>query len=136
MIEDYKQKNIVFFDGVCNLCNSSVQFIIKRNKKRNFLYTSLQSDVAREILLQFPEKNINLDSIVLLENGKIYTKSSAIFQIVRNLDGLWKIFYVFKLVPQSLSDWVYNLVAKKRYDWFGKKNACMVPDKEIQDLFL
>jgi len=131
-----ENKLIILFDGVCNLCNSSVQFIIKRDKKKRFLFTSLQSDASRDILLQFQLKNSELDSILLIENGKIYQKSDAILKIVRHLDGLWKMSYGFIIIPKFIRDFVYIIIAKNRYRWFGKREVCMIPTKELQMRFL
>ena len=131
-----ENKSIILFDGVCNLCNNSVQFIIKRDQKQRFLFTSLQSDAARDILLQFQLKNSEMDSIILIENGKIYQKSDAILKIVKHLNGLWKINYVFIIIPKFIRDLVYTTIAKKRYQWFGKRDVCMIPTKELQMRFL
>ena len=128
--------NIILFDGVCNLCNSSVQFIIKRNKKQHFYYASLQSDVAKEILLQHLEKKITLDTIVFVEKGNIYTKSTAALRISRYLDGLWKFAYVLIIIPRPIRDAFYDFVAKKRYMWFGKRESCMIPTDDQKKLFL
>ena len=131
-----KNKKIILFDGVCNLCNSSVHFIIKKDKKKQFLFTSLQSDAARDILLQFQLKNSELDSILLIENGQVYQKSDAILKIVKHLNGIWKISYGFIILPKFIRDYVYIIIAKNRYRWFGKKEVCMIPTKELQMRFL
>ena len=131
-----KNKKIILFDGVCNLCNSSVHFIIKKDKKKQFLFTSLQSDAARDILLQFQLKNSELDSILLIENGEIYQKSDAILKIVKHLNGIWKMSYGFIIIPKFIRDYVYMLIAKNRYRWFGKREVCMIPTKELQMRFL
>ena len=131
-----KNKTIILFDGVCNLCNSSVQFIIKRDKKKQFLFTSLQSDAARDILLQFQLKNSEMHSILLIENEKIYQKSDAILKIVKHLSGMWKMSYGFIIIPKFIRDYVYMLIAKNRYRWFGKREVCMIPTKELQMRFL
>jgi predicted DCC family thiol-disulfide oxidoreductase YuxK len=131
-----KNKKIILFDGVCNLCNSSVHFIIKKDKKKQFLFTSLQSDAARDILLQFQLKNSELDSILLIENGQVYQKSDAILKIVKHLNGIWKISYGFIILPKFIRDYVYIIIAKNRYRWFGKREVCMIPTKELQMRFL
>jgi len=131
-----ENKSIILFDGVCNLCNSSVQFIIKRDKKQQFLYASLQSDAAQSILLQFQLKNNDLNSIILVENGKIYKKSTAILKISKDLNSIWKLSYAFIIIPKFIRDFVYTLVANKRYKWFGKKETCMMPTKELAIRFL
>lgn len=129
-------KSVILFDGICNLCNNSVQFIIKRDKKHHFLFSSLQSDAAQAILLQFQLNNSELKSIILVEDGHEYQKSTAILKIVRKLSGLWKLTYVFILIPKFIRDFIYDKIAKNRYRWFGKKEICMVPTKELKMLFL
>ena len=131
-----ENKSIILFDGVCNLCNNSIQFIIKRDKKKHFLYASLQSDAAQNLLLQFQLKNSDFDSIILIEKGKVYQKSSAILKIASHLNGLWKLSYGFIIVPKIIRDFVYTIIAKNRYKWFGKKDVCMIPTKELKMRFL
>jgi predicted DCC family thiol-disulfide oxidoreductase YuxK len=131
-----ENKSIIFFDGVCNLCNNSVQFIIKRDKHKRFLYASLQSDAARDILLQFKIKNSGFDSIILLENGKLYQKSTAILKIVKQLNGFWKLNYVFILFPKFFRDFIYDIIAKNRYKWFGKREVCLLPTGDMKLRFL
>lgn len=131
-----ENKSIIFFDGVCNLCNNSVKFIIKRDNHKRFLYASLQSDAARDILLQFKIKNSNLDSIILLENGKLYQKSTAILKIAKQLNGFWKLNYVFIIIPKFFRDFIYDIIAKNRYKWFGKREVCMLPTGDMKLRFL
>jgi predicted DCC family thiol-disulfide oxidoreductase YuxK len=133
---NYENKSIILFDGVCNLCNASVNFVIKHDKKAQFLFASFQSDAAKEILLQFNLKNLNLDSIVLIEDGKIYEKSSAILRITKLLNGVYKYLYFFVAIPKPLRDWLYNSIAKNRYSIFGKRESCMVPSPELKNRFL
>ena len=133
---NHKNKSIILFDGVCNLCNASVNFIVKYDKKERFLFASLQSDVAKEILLQFPSKKTNLNSILLIENGIIYNKSTAVLLIARKLSSFFKIFYVFIVIPKFIRDAVYTFIANNRYTWFGKKESCMLPTPEIKKRFL
>lgn len=131
-----ENKSIVFFDGVCNLCNNSVKFIIKRDKYKRFLYASLQSDAARDILLQFKILNSDLDSIILVENGKLYQKSTAILKIVKQLNGFWKLHYIFIIIPKFIRDFIYEIIAKNRYKWFGKRETCMLPTGDMKLRFL
>ena len=127
---------LLFFDGVCNLCNSSVQFVIKNDKKQQFLFASLQSDAAKEILLQFGETNLNLDSIILITDDKIHSKSSAILKIFKLLGGLYTLAIIFYIIPRFIRDKVYDFVAKNRYKWYGKKDSCMIPTTEFKNRFL
>lgn len=131
-----ENKSIIFFDGVCNLCNNSVLFIIKRDKDKRFLYASLQSDAARDILLQFKIKNYDLDSIILLENGKLYQKSTAILKVAKQLNRLWRLNYVFILIPKFIRDFIYDIIAQNRYKWFGKREVCLVPTGDMKLRFL
>ena len=131
-----KNKSIILFDGVCNLCNSSVQFIIKRDKKQHFLYASLQSDAGQDILLQFQLENSDFDSIILVDNEKVYQKSTAILKIFKHLSSAWKLSYGFIIIPKIIRDFVYTIIAKNRYKWFGKKETCMIPTKELKMRFL
>ncbi|AXI09218.1 thiol-disulfide oxidoreductase [Oceanobacillus zhaokaii] len=126
---------IILFDGVCNFCSNSVNFIIKRDKHATFKFGSLQSDIGIKLKNQtnLPE---DTDSIVLMEDGKYYDKSTAALRISKELDGFWKFLYVFIIVPKPLRDLAYNYLAKNRYKWFGKKDQCMLPSPEIKSRFL
>ncbi|MFB1097281.1 thiol-disulfide oxidoreductase DCC family protein [Terribacillus sp. JSM ZJ617] len=128
-------KAIILFDGVCNLCNSSVQFIIKHDKAAYFNFASLQSDLGGQLkeTKQIPD---NADSIILMENGKVYMQSSAILRIARNLDGVWKLAAAALIIPRPIRDMVYRYVAKNRYRWFGKQDQCMLPSPELKERFL
>lgn len=131
-----ENKSIILFDGVCNLCNNSVQFIIKRDKKKRHLFTSLQSDAARDILLQFQLKNSEMNSIILIENGKVYQKSDSILKIIRHLPYPWKLSYGLIVIPRFIRDFMYRIIAQNRYKWFGKRDTCMAPTKELKNRFL
>lgn len=127
---------IVLFDGVCNICNRLVNFIIAKDKNNLFKFASLQSGTADKIIKKFcPEQN-KIYSVLLIENEKFYKNSTAILRIFKNISGLWKLFYIFIIVPPFIRDAVYNVIAKKRYLWFGKKDRCMVPDDKIIQKFL
>lgn len=129
-------KPVVFFDGVCVLCNASVQFILKRDKKHYFYFATLQSDVAKQFLLHVPENILKKDSIILSDKGKIYTESSAALKIGAHLNGLWKLSQVLWIVPLFIRNGVYRWIAKNRYKWFGIKDQCMMPDNSIKHRFL
>ncbi len=135
-MDNFENKSIILFDGVCNLCNASVNFVIRHDKKAQFLFASFQSDAAKEILLQFNLKNLNLDSIVLIEDGKIYEKSTAILRITKLLNGGFKHLYFLIAIPKPLRDWLYSSIAKNRYRLFGKRESCMVPTPELKNRFL
>jgi predicted DCC family thiol-disulfide oxidoreductase YuxK len=132
-----KKKSIILFDGVCNLCNSSVQFVLKHDINKNFLFASLQSDAATKILLQLNKKSFKkIESIVLVENEQLYFKSTAALKVAKNLSGITRILYFFIIIPTPIRDYVYDFIAKNRYNWFGKKEKCMIPDKDIANRFL
>lgn len=135
-MDKFKNKSVILFDGVCNLCNRSVKFIIKRDAKNQFLFASLQSDAAKGLLLQYNETNSLPESIILLKHGQVYGRSTAVLKILRELNGFWSILYFFIIIPKFLRDPVYNLIAKKRYRWFGKKEECMVPSTALKSKFL
>lgn len=128
------EQHIVFFDGVCNLCNSSVRILIRNDKKARLKFAPLQSEDARELLKPFG--NIHSDSVLYLKNGILYDKSSAALQISRKLDGLWPLLIVFIIIPPFIRDAIYKQIAKNRYRWFGKKDQCMIPEEGIQDRFI
>jgi len=132
-----KGKKIILFDGVCNLCNSAINFVIKRDKKDIFRYASLQSEVGQKLV---KERNIDLakiDSIILIDpNVAYYHKSTAALQIAKQLSNPYPLFSVFLVLPRFLRDWGYDFVAKNRYGWFGKKESCMIPTPELKSLFI
>ena len=131
-------KSIILFDGVCNLCNTSVNFIIKHDTNNHFRFASLQSDAAKEQLLHNNIKNDKnqLDSIILIENNHIYYQSSAALRILKKLKFPINFGYVFIVIPSFIRDAVYHFIAKNRYKWFGKKDICRIPTKEELDKFL
>jgi len=130
------QKPVIFFDGVCNLCNSSVQFVIAHDKKDQFRFTPLQGDYAKEMLPEFNTDQQKLNTILLLVNGKLYTKSSAALRIARKLNGLIPLLYVFLIVPKFIRDWFYDMIAKNRYKWWGKQESCWLPTPELKSKFI
>ncbi|HRH51587.1 MAG TPA: thiol-disulfide oxidoreductase DCC family protein [Panacibacter sp.] len=137
MVELNELKNpVVLFDGVCNLCSTSVQFIIKHDPKKTFRYASLQSDFGQQVLKQFGLPADELNSFILLEEGKIYTKSSGALRVTKKLNKLWPVLYGFIIVPPFIRNAVYSWVAHNRYKWFGKKEACWLPTPELRKLFL
>ena len=118
---------IVFFDGVCNLCNTSVQFILKRDPKGYFRFAPLQSDLARELAGKHGVDAEKLDGLVLIENDVASTKSTASLRIARRLSWPWPLAAAFLIVPRIIRDWFYDRFAERRYRWFGKLDACPIP---------
>lgn len=130
------QHKIVLFDGVCNLCNNSVVFIIKHDKEDRFRFAALQDEAGEKITNQYQIDTDKVDSIVLVDNEKAYTKSDAALRIALYLNGLYPLLYGFMIVPRFLRNWVYDLIAGNRYKWFGKKDNCMIPTPELKSKFL
>lgn len=130
-------KKIILFDGVCNLCNSVVQFVIKHDKKDVFRFVALQSEKGQEILKHIGINLQHIDSIILYEPGiAYYYKSSAVIEIAKNL-GSWLSFsIIFKIIPHFLRNLIYDYVARNRYKWYGKKESCMIPTPELKEKFL
>lgn len=131
-----KDKKIILFDGVCNLCDSSIQFVIKHDKKDIYRFVSLQSELGQKIIqsLGIPA---DIDSTILYEPGKsYYYKSDVAFKILKDISGIRKALLVFSILPKSILDSIYDYVARNRYKWFGKKEACMIPTPEIKSKFL
>ncbi|UMB54479.1 DUF393 domain-containing protein [Lutibacter sp. A64] len=135
-MDNTEKNSIILFDGVCNLCNASVNFIIKHDKKEHFKFASLQSDAAKELLLQYNSKKINMDSIILIENNNFYEKSTAALKISKKLNNGFSLLYLFIIIHPFIRDWVYNYIAKNRYKWFGKKENCMIPTPELKNRFI
>ena len=127
---------IVLFDGVCNFCNGSVNFMIGHDSRGYFKFAPMQSDVGRELLDKFGIDRTETDSIILIEDDKAYTYSTAALRIARKLDGLWSWLYIFRFIPPRIRDFFYKLFAKYRYRLFGKKDVCMMPTPEIRQRFL
>lgn len=132
-----KNKKIILFDGVCNLCEASVQFVIKHDTKDVFRFVSLQSDLGQEILSHIGIDTKNIDSIILYEPGiSYYYKSDAALVIAKNLGGFFHFGTVFKIIPTGIRNYLYDYIAKNRYKWYGKNASCMTPSKEVKNKFL
>lgn len=127
---------IVFYDGVCNFCNSSVKFIIRHERKDQLKFAALQSDLARKFLNQHDFKSIDFDSIIYISGDKLYVKSGAVFEIARYLNAPWHFIRVFKFLPKFITDFFYDLIAKNRYKIFGRSDICIIPSPEIRNRFL
>lgn len=129
-------KPILLFDGVCNFCNSSINFIIDNNSKKDILFSSLQSKTGQELLKKFNLPLESFSSLVLVEGDKYYTESTAALKVAEHLDGAWNKLIFLKIVPSFLRDGVYKVIAKNRYKWFGKQDMCRLPSKETKERFL
>ncbi len=127
---------IVLFDGVCNLCNGAVQFIIRHDKNEKFLFASLQSEIGKKILSSNNLSRDDLKTFLLIEDERVYTKSTAALRVIKQLNGVISILYTFNVIPKFIRDSIYDLVAKNRYNWFGKKDECMIPTPQLKARFL
>ncbi len=126
---------IILFDGVCNFCNGSVNFIIDHDSEAIFLFTPLQGERARELLGKYGVP-CNMDSFILIKNDQLYEKSDAVLEVIKDLDGYWYLLGVFRMFPKGFRDAMYNAFASKRYVLFGKKEQCMMPTQELRKRFL
>lgn len=129
-------KHIVLFDGVCNLCNGAVLFIIKRDKKDRFRFAALESDLGKELLARHNIDPGKIDSIVLISGDSAFAKAGAALRIAKYLTGLWPLLYSLIIIPKFIADAVYDFIARNRYKWFGKKESCMIPTPELKAKFL
>ncbi len=127
---------IIIFDGVCNFCHGAVSFIIKRDSKELFYFSPFQSFKAQKLLEPFKIKTSQLDSVILIKDGRCYMKSDAALEIAKELNGIYSYFYIFKFLPKKSRDYFYDLFAKNRYKMFGKKEQCMVPTQKIKKRFI
>ncbi|HEY0429703.1 MAG TPA: thiol-disulfide oxidoreductase DCC family protein [Pyrinomonadaceae bacterium] len=127
---------VILFDGVCNFCDGAVNFIIARDSGGYFKFAPLQSEIGEKLLTENGIDKAETDSVVLIEDGKVYTYSTAALRVARKLDGAWSLAYAFIVVPKFVRDFFYKLFAKYRYKMFGKKDECMLPTPEIRARFL
>ncbi len=137
MIDIPKDKKLILFDGVCNLCNSSVQFVIKHDKKNRFMFTALQSEIGKKIIEHFNIDTNKVDSILLYTPAKgIVAKSTAALEVASKLGFPTNALSLFLIIPTFIRNWFYDFIAKNRYKWYGKKDACMIPTPELRSKFL
>jgi len=128
--------HILLFDGICNLCNGVVKFIIRKDKKKKFKFAALQSDRGKEQLKKFNLATSDFESFVYIQGDKYYLQSTAVLHIFKELGGAWKLLFVFIIVPEFIRNFFYSIVAKTRYRIFGKRDSCMVPTEDIMNRFL
>ncbi|WP_323740420.1 thiol-disulfide oxidoreductase DCC family protein [Filobacillus milosensis] len=131
----YILKGIILFDGVCNLCNGLVQFLLKRDKEDRFRFASLQGEQGQQ-LIQKHNIEYNLDTFIYIKASKVFTKSTAALHVLKDLKGFWQLLFIFVLIPKFLRDPIYNCIANNRYKWFGKQDQCMMPKTEYKNKFL
>lgn len=135
-LPDLDRHAVLLFDGVCNLCNGFINFIIDHDPNGYFRFAPLQSEVASEMLADFGLSHEAFDSVVMIEEGRWFRRSTAALMVMRRLGGVWAWFYVLMVVPRPLRDLVYDWIAGNRYRWFGKRARCRMPTPELQDRFL
>lgn len=128
--------NIVLFDGVCNFCNSTINFLIDRDSDHQLKFAPLQSEAGQALLKEYDLPTEDFESFVYISQGKVYQKSTAALQIAKKLNGAWKMLYAFVVIPGFVRNAVYTLIARNRYKWFGKKEACRIPSPEERARFL
>ncbi|MGB7292158.1 MAG: thiol-disulfide oxidoreductase DCC family protein [Thermodesulfobacteriota bacterium] len=126
---------IVLFDGVCNFCSSVVRFAISRDPDGIFRFASLQSDAGQFFLNKFGLSTDDFDSFVLIEGDRFFLRSTAVLRLCKKLNGLWPLVYLLIVIPAPIRDFIYNIVARNRYRWFGKKEECFIPSAEIRNRF-
>ncbi len=131
-----KDKDIILFDGVCNLCNGAVTFIIQRDKKDYFRFAALQSPLGEALLKKHHVDPLKLDSIILISNDLAFAKAEAALHVAKKMSGLWPLLYVFNILPNALLNPIYDFIARNRYQWFGKKEHCMIPTPDLKSKFL
>ena len=127
---------IILFDGICNFCNNKINLVIRKDKKDFFRFAALQSEAGKKIMADHGIVMPDPDTFIFIENGKIYNRSSAALHIAKHMDGLWKLFFAFIIVPPFLRDLFYRLIAKNRYKWWGVRESCMIPTPEVRKKFL
>ncbi len=127
---------VLLFDGYCNLCNFWANFLLAADSKHNLKFATQQSSVGQQLLLQHGHDSAVLESVILIDREDIFVKSSAVLQVLRQLGGVWKFFYIMIIVPRPLRDFFYDVVARNRYRWFGKREHCRIPSAPDRERFL
>ena len=129
-----RSEPLILFDGVCNLCSTSVRFVIQRDPHKQFRFASLQSGLGIQLSRQ--HECPGMDSMLLFTGGQLYTKSTAVLKTLKLIGGGWRLMYGFIIVPVPVRDWVYDFIGQRRYRWFGRTQQCWIPDEDISDRFL
>jgi predicted DCC family thiol-disulfide oxidoreductase YuxK len=130
------KKPVVLFDGFCNYCSRKINFMAKHDTGDHFLFSASQTDAGKKLLKTFSIEDIANESVILIEKENIYIKSTAALRIYRHLNGLLPVLYIFIIIPRFIRDAVYDVIARNRYKWFGKRETCMVPDEKMKEKFL
>lgn len=135
-VDNTHRRPVILFDGVCNLCNSSVQFVIRNDPEGRFSFASLQSSTAKRLLNNFAIPSEDIYSILLVKNGVLYDRSDAILEIAKELNGIWRFFRIFRILPKGFRDLLYKFVANNRYRLFGKQESCLMPTSDLRARFI
>jgi predicted DCC family thiol-disulfide oxidoreductase YuxK len=136
MMSEVADHGIILFDGECNLCNHAVQFVIPRDPRDYYRFAALQSEVGVQLLKQYQLSPAEMNTVVLIQHGNLFTKSTAALKLVRHLNRLWPLLYLLILIPRFLRDPIYDWIARNRYKWFGRREFCMMPTPEMKRRFL
>ncbi len=131
-----KDKKIILFDGVCNLCNDAITFVIKRDPHDHFRYAPLQGETGAHFIKKYNIDTTKVDSIILIDQDNVYIKATAALKIACHLSGAYPLMRIFFIIPSFVRNWAYDYIAKNRYKWYGKKEACMIPTPELKAKFL
>ncbi|MGB0788754.1 MAG: thiol-disulfide oxidoreductase DCC family protein [Marinirhabdus sp.] len=131
-----KEHKVILFDGVCNLCNASVNFVIRHDPNDVFRFAALQEGVGQQYIKKHAIDTSKTDSIILIDGERAYVKATAALRIARHLNGAWPLLYSFMILPKPIRNRVYDLVARNRYKWYGKRESCTIPTPELQRKFL
>lgn len=129
-------KHIIIFDGVCNFCNSAVNFIIKRDPNHRFVFTPMQSAIAQQLIAEYMAEKVGFDTFVLIKHNQIHYRTDAAFEICKDLSGFWHLFNLLRIIPMPVLDYFYRLFARNRYNLFGRRDTCMAPTPELRKRFL
>lgn len=132
----FKTKRIILYDGVCNLCNRWVRYILKRDKERKFHFCHQQSAVGKSIIKHMPDKIKSKETIIFMDEGKLYAESDAVLMIFRRLGGKYNFLFALIIIPHFIRNFTYRIVAKNRYKWFGKKEHCLIPNDQYRSRFI
>ena len=135
-MSEIPKRHIVIFDGVCNFCNGSVNFIIKRDLRALFAFTPRQHRCGQSLIQEYKVPELAADAILLIKDGQCYLRTDAVLEITKDISGLWFLLLVFKIVPRPLRDYFYNLFARNRYQLFGKRASCMIPAADVRSRFI
>lgn len=130
-----EQNPIILFDGVCNLCNGTVDFLLKHDRKKQFRFASIQSEAAQLLSCKY-QIPVEIDSVILIKSNQVYFESDAVIEIAGMLSFPWKMAVIFRIIPKGIRDFIYRWIAKNRYRWFGKREICRIPDPTEKDSFI